>query len=519
MMTGNRAVRATIYGLLMALACFVLTYDLGDRLMWGDEADTALRAVNITKYGVPRVEDGKNRIILHGRTDANEAGLWVYSPWLDEYVTAGAFILFGKSTVAARLPFALIGLASVALLGLFTHRVYRDHRIAMAAMLLYVTCVPFLLHARQCRYYAILMLAQIWLMWGYHRILEGSRVNGAIQVALGLAIQFYCNYMVLPGNLLGMGLASLMLCRRHPGLIKSTAAAIAGTALLAAPWLVYSATGRQLKSLELLDFQNKAAFHLAKINDHIFPLALLLIPLLLAGVRLFRTRCHKAASPHAITSLLWLLLASQLLCLSILPFKYFRYMTPMIPVIVILGAGILMVRLKPIWLGISLVVIVASTNIFSIAGAALFGEFRSPGFPFARYVRSVTSEYTDRLEDAVAFLLREGGPDQTIFSPGPEFPLIFYTDMRVLDGRYRKLVVSETDWIAPVSVSRRTEGGLSLRIPPYIEDVYEKVTLSVHASPRGGSRPDPDHYAFFTVPQLEQLVFYKKRPRPVELQP
>jgi hypothetical protein len=502
-MTGNRWIRVTLYGLLMALACFALTYGLGDRLMWGDEAETALLAVNITKYGLPKVADGKNRITIYGTEDANEQGIWVWSPWLDEYVAAASFMLFGKSTVAARMPFALIGLVSVALLGLVARRIYGSHRVAMGAMLLYVTCIPFLLHARQCRYYAILMLAQIWLIWSYQRILEGGRVPGGIQAALALAVQFYCNYMVIPGNLLGLGLASLLLRRRYPGLILTMAAAVGGSGLLAAPWLLYASTGRQLQGLDWLGAAGKAAFHIANINAHIFPL-LLLIPLVMIRRR------------HAMTTLLWLLPVAQLLCLSLLPFRYFRYITPMIPVILLLGAAILMTRLKPLWLGTLLLAIAAFTNLFSVAGSALFGDLRAPGLPFATYVRSVASEYTDRLEASVQYLSREGSPEQTIFVPDPEFPLIFYTDMRLLDARYRKLN-EQPDWIIPASPSGLVDQ--TLPIPPFIDALYERVTITVPASPRNGSRPDPEHFAFFTTTKHEQLVLYKRRPRRVELQP
>jgi len=509
-MSGGGWVRPALCGLLMGLACFVLTYDLGDRLLWGDEAETALLAVNITKYGLPKIDDGKNRITIYKTMAASEQGVWIWSPWLDEYVVAGSFLLFGKSTVAARMPFALVGLASVALLGLFARRVYGSHRVALAAMLLSATCVPFLLHGRQCRYYTILMLAQIWLLWGCQRVLEGRRLSGGIQAALALSMQFYCNYMVLPGNLLGIGLASLILHRRHPGLIKTMAAAVAGAFLLSAPWLAFASTGQQLQGLDWQGSGERAVFHVSKINDHIFPLALLLIPLLATLIRMIGKRRPQRAAQPPMALLLWLLPASQIICLSILPFKYFRYITPMIPVILLLGAAILMTRLKPAWLGLCLLMIVAFTNIFSVAGAAVFGGNRAPGFPFARYLRSVTSDYTDRFEDVVTYLLREGSAEQTLVVPDPEFPLIFYTDMRVFDARLRK-PPADPDWIVPVSPSGVLERPLPLL--PHIEELYEKVRLPVHASPRNGSRPDPDHYSYFTVREREELVLYRKRPR------
>ncbi|MCH2487412.1 MAG: hypothetical protein MK010_06690, partial [Erythrobacter sp.] len=97
------------YAALFALAAFGSLANLDGRKLWGDEAETALLAISITHHGVPRVLDGHHRIanLPNGR-DANADGLWTWSPWLDEYVTAGSFALLGPSTTAARLPFALL---------------------------------------------------------------------------------------------------------------------------------------------------------------------------------------------------------------------------------------------------------------------------------------------------------------------------------------------------------------------------------------------------------------------------
>src|SRR5215469_11859961 len=65
-----------IAGLYVALAAFVFFLafcNLDGRPFWGDEAETALLARNVLKFGVPRVNDGVNHISLHGdRFDARD---------------------------------------------------------------------------------------------------------------------------------------------------------------------------------------------------------------------------------------------------------------------------------------------------------------------------------------------------------------------------------------------------------------------------------------------------------------
>ncbi len=94
------------YGVIISFAAFLLFHNLSDRLLWDDEAETALLAENINKFGVPKSTDGKNSIVLFGY-ESNEDDVWIWSPWLDEYITAASFSLFGKSTFSARFPFVL----------------------------------------------------------------------------------------------------------------------------------------------------------------------------------------------------------------------------------------------------------------------------------------------------------------------------------------------------------------------------------------------------------------------------
>src|SRR5580698_1420127 len=127
---------ASLYVVLAAVVFFFAFYHLDGRLLWGDEAETATLARNVLKFGMPKVDDGVNHILLHGDKFDARNGIWTWSPWLQDYVTAGSFAVFGTNTWAARAPFALIGWLAVMLLGAVAWKIYRSHRIALAAMLM-----------------------------------------------------------------------------------------------------------------------------------------------------------------------------------------------------------------------------------------------------------------------------------------------------------------------------------------------------------------------------------------------
>ena len=67
------------------------------------------------------------------------------------------------------------------------------------------------------------------------------------------------------------------------------------------------------------------------------------------------------------------------------------------------------------------------------------------------YVRSVTSDYTDRCEDVVSYPARASRPGESVYVADPEFPLIFYTGLQVIHAGYFPLPHELPDWFLPVS--------------------------------------------------------------------
>ena len=79
----------------MAVFALCLFAGLDAHLLWGDEAETAVKASNVLRFGVPRVDDGSNSLLVNS-SDANAQRVWTWSPWLHpdpdryQYATAVA---------------------------------------------------------------------------------------------------------------------------------------------------------------------------------------------------------------------------------------------------------------------------------------------------------------------------------------------------------------------------------------------------------------------------------------------
>src|SRR6266481_9849537 len=97
------------------LAGGLIFTNLGAGYLWADEGDTAVLASNILKFGVPKAWDGLTFMDSDFGARENDQLVMVSSPWVQYYVAAASFLLFGENTLAARLPFALAGWMSILL--------------------------------------------------------------------------------------------------------------------------------------------------------------------------------------------------------------------------------------------------------------------------------------------------------------------------------------------------------------------------------------------------------------------
>lgn len=140
---------------ILAIAGVLVFTNLQRDYLWSDEGDTAVLAKSILKYGVPTAWDGVTFTDSDFGTRVTEDFVMVGSPWLQYYVTAASFALFGESALAARLPFALLGLATIVLVYVLVLGATGNRWTAATASALLTLSVQFLIYARSSRHYTL----------------------------------------------------------------------------------------------------------------------------------------------------------------------------------------------------------------------------------------------------------------------------------------------------------------------------------------------------------------------------
>ncbi|MBF0553544.1 MAG: glycosyltransferase family 39 protein [Nitrospirae bacterium] len=501
---------------VLLFTAFMLFYNLGGRPLWGDEAETALLALNITKYGLPVNTDGRNTITLYGQdVDSNKNHIWTWRPWLGEYLAAASLSLLGKSTAAVRFPFAAAGLMSVVALMFLAFRISGDYEKAVLSTIIFATTELFILHARQGRYYSLIIFGQIWLIYGLYLILKRDTMRGVWHAVAALSLQFYCNYVVVPGNLIAIGIWAVLIRRRYHWLFYRLGVGALLFVSACLPWLLYARPWRQGGYAAGGNFIQGLLVYSKEIHFHIFPITLLILPVIYHIYH--RARCVPGAAPETpieadIGKLLWLFAALHVFVVSFGPGQNLRYITPLLPVFAIIEAGLLMKYVKPALVRAVLTIVLVASNFVPVYSAYPLAGRHGARLTIVDLISDITAPYTNRLEDVVKFLKKEAAPDQSVFVFDPEFPLIFYTDMKIIDARLVNSfpVDKLPDWVFPVSASG-ISGKAAIAPSESLNKYYDAVSIPVHNSNRRGGVPEPDVHEYLTNQEIVQMAVYKRK--------
>ena len=210
--------RHAAIAVVLLCALLLLTWRLGAVYLWQDEAQTAVLAERMLRYGKPLAYDGRNVITMDSLADEDSSSIdqrtgdadaalrylvgrgdfrpdttWVGHPW-GQFVVAGlSLAVLGHGTWQARLPFALAALATVLLLYVLALRVFADRTVAVLAAALLVANAYWVLHSRQCRYYALSSLALLLSVAAFLRWQRGARWGGPLFVLAGWTY-FQCDF-------------------------------------------------------------------------------------------------------------------------------------------------------------------------------------------------------------------------------------------------------------------------------------------------------------------------------------
>jgi len=526
--------------MLLLIAGCLLFARLDDRFLWQDEAETALLAQSVLIHGVPTAFDGRNLISQEGQQEFEAPDYrWFWTPWLQHYVTAASFAVLGPSTWSARFPFVLFALGTLLLCYVIAFEISHDLRVARLASLILMTNVPFLLHARQCRYYAPACFFGSLLVWQYLRALEERR--GAL---LGLAIAatglFHSHYVVCAGFVLGLAIHFVFTDRRRVILMRFAIAGVA-TVLLALPYLLgffARGSGQAVPGLDRsLASLGEAVYH---INRFVFPL---LLPLAVGGMSIVwwlwdrkqaGADAAKMADPAACKQVaenpsgrvrgglaLWLVgLVSVGLLVTVMPWFFFRYYVALIPIAAI-GQALLLGPILRTHSAVGLLcafVLLATDGVgraLPIPHEVPLGSVRHMQtgdedsgkvvgrwahlIPMAGYLFEITHDHVGPLEAVVKYLREHAKKEETIIATYGDLPLQFYTDLKVVGGLSAENPTPyvKADWLLVRAHTHRSgDGRLKRFIAQNLErDRYEVMGLEALDVPYE-NRPDPIYHKY-----------------------
>ncbi len=286
------------YGLILILifAAFLIFINLDDNYLWKDEAYTAEVGSNVLTFGYPRAWNGRNIMTGSAGNDFNSSFAIVNQGWLQFYIGALSIKFLGKSTFAARLPFALFGWLTIIVIWLLAKKIYEKKSLANLTAL-YCTCyVPFLLYVRQVRYYSLVFfftaLATLFLMYildnDQYQVENSKKRVGltARMMSLAVGLLFYANHLF--GLVWCTASFFFMLLYHRKGIKKATISIFAG-ALLWLPWFLYANINSQIQSGYAIssNFSTRMIIILWKIQAYFFPFIPLIFMLVLNRIYLF----------------------------------------------------------------------------------------------------------------------------------------------------------------------------------------------------------------------------------------
>lgn len=483
---------ALLAALLGAAALTLHLRGLGISALWQDEAETAVLAQRVLARGLPYVDDGRNLVSQNQGRDADRRGLWCYSPWLALYAAAGGLAVFGATSFGARLPFVLCALAALALLYRLSRRWSGSDGVAAAAVGLTLASVPWLLHARQCRWYALGALTALYLWWAYEEFLAGRR-HARAHLVLAASALFHANFLVFCAVAGGVVVHFLSCEARRRALGRADLGAAAAAFLLLAPAAAFFrvvARADGAGGVPVSRFENLRELAWG-LDAHVLPF------FVAAAVVWAARRRDRVRRPLA-------LLAGGAALLVLAPHYFFRYLVVFIPLAAHLTAeaGACLGESRR-WAPAALAAALLGTNLLS---AGFWGGVR----PFwksdlADFAAELIDPPADVVAAAAAVMSEEPTPGAVALVTYPDLSFMFHTPLRVVGGAQgpRPVRLSDVRWaVVRSEVEKAT-------LPVDWEN-FEPVPLGVPNGP-WGNRPDPGLHAFRARADLPPAVIYRRR--------
>jgi hypothetical protein len=516
--------------IILALGALLLLFHLDHRPFWQDEAETAGLAKNVLEYGVPRAYDGINIISQEQGNEYDHNFLWRWSPWLQIYVTAAAFRLGGLTTYAGRFPFAVLGLACIFLVYYLVSRNFGDRTWAFWSAALLTSSVPFLLYARQCRYYSLGALLALMSLYAFEEEWQ-ERFLPALLLCLSVGLLFYTNYLLFFSYLVPALLAAIWLYpQRMP--LKRTAIIILISFIIILPGLFLFRIQAQSKIVNLALIPINLEKYFGGLCQYLLPLPIALY-LLWRWRRIFWSRASIPVEPgERFILFLSLIIVGNIILLSPAPQCEHRYLVHLYPLCaIILGWVILRAwhyyKIAGALLGFLLLftnwLYLVPMDWLHIINRPTLTDHQMltyPNLPLKLFVTELISPYPDVNRSLIRFFQTHARPGDLILTTYGDLPLQFYTPYRVIGGLQGNISPSRPpDWVVPRWYVRWNRAYQLNDSEKYIKEKlalvsnYQAIPLP-YADETFGNNPDPYSHRFIAPdkPQAKIIIYRKLWP-------
>ena len=520
---------------ILAVAAFLLFYNLGQRPFWQDEAETACLAKNVLRTGLPYAFDGVNVVSQEEEREFDKTGgyLWRWSPWIQIYMQAAGFAVGGLDTAAGRVPFALAALVAVFWTYRLVRRHFGDRNWALLAATLLTLCVPYLLIGRQARYYAPGTLFVLWTLDAF--LSDWQRRWPAWWAMFGsMVLLFHANYLLFLSFAPTALVAAALVFPERMAVKRLTLLTLATVVVAVVPGILLYRIGRQSGMFDILLVPENLMLYFADLCMFCIPL-----PVSAALVwrwRGFFTKLKRPADPgERFVLFSTVLIVFSLLFLGIVPQRFFRYIAHLLPLCAILLAWCV----RRLWgfsrpASVMLFCLLAFTNWLAvypmerlkIVNRPWQNDFRmltSLNFPIKLFVTELVCGYPDVNTAIVEFFKTHAKPGQTVLAEYGELPLMFYVDGLHILGGLQGPVPEGTvpDWVLRRRVVRVNRDRFLFGAREFTDAMdlardYERVPLPFPDETFGNRTDDPNHHYFIPVeePQKELEVWRRKEVRP-----
>ena len=523
---------------LIPYACIMVFLGLSDAALQTDEGGDTYISSTILKYGFPYHQDEVISAMEHARV--REDGLFIYRTWIPYYLQASSLFILGKTTFAARLPFAVLGVTSAIALYFFTLKLIRKKNVAFLATLFLISSVPALIYFRTARYVGLPILLTVLLIYSYITIFDKKKWS-PWPITIISIIYFHTMYVSFAGIILGV-LIHFYINRKSTAPDNYKRATQAGiiTSIFTLPWLwfifpifekipeFYIAQGDQIDISSGWRFLKHFAGFIFQLNNYIFPF--ILLPLLF--IRSLRTYKNEIQ--------LCLICTSSLMGVSLLntiPFQ--QYMAGSFPLLSILLALIIIE-------GLSVHSIVRSTltatliftnlihvgpllsiketfgnnpkwfskNFYMKSTYNTFMREVKLKYVFYQHLLEISNPYKGPLDKIVAFFKTNGKPGDSCYIDNEHESLAYYTGMKVIHRDDIK-ALDNPDWIVLRGDYRHAiEKNLPSEIAQNLREIlrkhpYSKIELDAPAI-RVNNTYDIQLHLFRSPTSADKIVIYKR---------